>query len=217
MAGGSQNPSHWDQRYLQNDVPWDSGIASRELFRVLQDEQIAPGRAFELGCGTGTNAVSLAQRGFDVVAADFSSVAIAGARRLTERQGCDIRFVAADVCCLDALREALGAASEITDRHQFSFLFDRGCYHCVRQERLAEYLATVNWLAAPGARMLILCGNANEQRDHGPPRVTEVEIRREWDRLFAVEWIREFRFEDRGGTPGPLGWSCLLSRRDSSR
>ena len=53
MASNSRTPTHWDQRYLSGDTPWNSGIASQELARVLQEERIAPCRAVELGCGTG--------------------------------------------------------------------------------------------------------------------------------------------------------------------
>ena len=58
----------WNARYLSGELPWDSGLPSRELQRVLEEQKIAPGRALELGCGTGTNAIELARRGFDVTA-----------------------------------------------------------------------------------------------------------------------------------------------------
>ena len=60
---------------------------------------------------------------------------------------------------------------------QCSFLFDRGCYHCARRTNLPGLLETVEWLAAPNARLLMLCGNADESAEHGPPKVTEAEIR----------------------------------------
>ncbi len=213
MSGNSHSPSHWDQRYVNGDTPWNSGIVSRELARVLHEERIQPCRAFEFGCGAGTNAVALAQRGFEITAADFSPVAIGHARKLAEDVGVLVRFAATDLCQLENLRSELGSEGGAACERQCSFLFDRGCYHCVRRVNLAGYLETVAWLAAPQARLLVLCGNANDQTEHGPPRVTELEIREEWGPLFEIEWIQEFRFEDRGGTPGPRGWSCLMTRR----
>jgi len=49
---------HWDTRYREGDSPWDTGQPSGELLRVLREERIAPCRALELGCGTGTGASS---------------------------------------------------------------------------------------------------------------------------------------------------------------
>ena len=213
MSGNSHSPTHWDQRYLRGDTPWNSGLVSRELVRLLREERIAPCRAFELGCGAGTNAVFLAQQGFEVTAADFSPVAIERARTLAVEAGVSARFAAADLCCCEDLRTALGTEGAATCERQCSFLFDRGCYHCVRRVNLSGFLETVDWLAAPDARLLVLSGNANEQMEHGPPRVTELELREDWGPLFEINQIREFRFEDRGGVPGPQGWSCLMTRR----
>lgn len=216
MAGGSNSSAHWDQRYLSGDAPWNSGLVSRELARVLQEESLAPCRAVELGCGTGTNAIHLAQRGFDVLAVDCSAVAIERARQRARETQVSVTFAVSDLCELSSLRVALGHACADYER-RCSFLFDRGCYHCARRTDLAGFLETVEWLAAPQARLLMLCGNAAETVEHGPPRVTEADIRSDWSGLFDVHWIRAFRFEDRGGVPGPLGWACWMTRRSLAR
>lgn len=192
----------WDQSYRERQTPWDTGLRSRELARVLDEEPIRPGRAVELGCGTGTNAVFLAQRGFDVTGFDLSAVALDEARRKTANAGVSVEFIEADLCRLEWTGEP------------FDFLFDRGCYHCARRGDLAGYQETVRRLSRAGSRYLVLAGNAREQTEQGPPRVTEAEIRADLGGLFDVEWIREFRFEDAGGVDGPLGWSCLLVRRN---
>lgn len=214
MTGRSHISAHWDQRYLNGDAPWNSGIVSRELMRVLDEERVAPCRAVELGCGTGTNAVHLARLGFELLAADCSAVAIEQARARAHEERVTMQFVSADLCRLPDLLETLNCGRNSFEG-QSSFLFDRGCYHCARRVDLPGYLETVDWLAAPGARFLLLCGNANEQAQHGPPKVSEAEIRADWSRSFEINWIREFRFEDRGGVPGPLGWSCYMTRRSA--
>ena len=212
MAGSSISSTHWDQRYLSGDAPWNSGLVSRELVRVLEEEHLAPCRAVELGCGAGTNAVHLAQQGFEVLAVDCSSVAIERARERARESNVSLTFAVSDLCRMPDLRAAMGDSAAVYER-QCSFLFDRGCYHCARRTNLAGFLEAVEWLAAPNARLLMLCGNADELTEHGPPRVTEAEIRAEWSGLFDVNWIRPFRFEDRGGVPGPLGWACWMTRR----
>src|SRR5271167_3796183 len=47
----------WDQRYIQSDTPWDSGIPSQHLKSFLAESKVQPGRVLELGCGSGTNAI----------------------------------------------------------------------------------------------------------------------------------------------------------------
>src|SRR5438094_177897 len=85
----------WDERYQQKDTPWDTGQPSSELRLVVAEGSISPCRALELGCGTGTNAVWLAQQGFDVTALDVSPLAIARAQQRSDAVG--VRFLVADV------------------------------------------------------------------------------------------------------------------------
>jgi SAM-dependent methyltransferase len=194
--------AHWENRYQTGDTPWDTGRPSVELAMVLDSGAIQPCRAIELGCGTGTNAVYLAQRGFAVTAIDLASRAIEQAQQRARRQGVAVDYLIDDVCDLQAALDP------------FDFVFDRGCYHCARRADLHGFLETLHRVTKPETKYLLLAGNANERSDApGPPRVHEGEIRSELGGLFDVDWIRPFRFEDAGGVEGPLGWSCLLTRR----
>ncbi len=192
----------WQGKYQAKDTPWDSGLASRELQRVMAERDIQPCRAIDLGCGTGTNAVFLATRGFDVTGVDCAPLALEQARRKAEEAGVRVEWIESDV-------QHFG-----TGLQPFDLVFDRGCYHCCRRVDLEGYRATLRNVLRPGGRVLLLAGNANEQAEQGPPRVTEQEIRDELGRLIDFESIREFRFQDAGGVDGPLGWSCFGTRRD---
>ncbi len=195
--------ARWDERYRSGETPWDTGQPSSELVRVLAEEHVAPGRAVELGCGTGTNAVRLARQGFDVTAVDLSPLAVERARQRADEAGVRVRFLEADV--LQPPEELAGA---------FDFFFDRGCYHVVRRDDVRGYLATLRRLAQPGSVGLVLAGNAREPHDPGPPVVTEEEIRTELGSLFDVVQLREFRFDQtEAGGVRFLGWSCFLRRR----
>lgn len=192
----------WDERYRSGDLPWDSGLPSRELARVLDERAVAPCRAIELGCGTGTNSVLLAKRSFTVTGIDLSPTAVRSAAEKAHAAGVAVEFRAADVATLDPPAEP------------FEFLFDRGCYHCVRKDNLEGYLAAVARLTRPGARCLILAGNADEPAGAcGMPRVSAGELCSELGRLGTIEGVRPFHFEDVGGAQGPLAWSCLVRRR----
>src|SRR6266487_705965 len=120
---------HWDERYRGGDTPWDTGRASSELQRVLAEEKVPTGRAIDLGCGTGANAVWLAQQGFDVMGVDISPLAIERAAARARGAGVNCRFLIADL--RDPPPELSGP---------FDFLFDRGCYHVIRRGDVQAYL-----------------------------------------------------------------------------
>src|SRR3954463_4819979 len=90
----------WNRRYAENDTPWDMRIPSRELTRVLDNGLIRGRTALELGCGTGTNAIFLAERGFQVTAVDGAALAIEQARRLADARNVAVEWIEADVYAL---------------------------------------------------------------------------------------------------------------------
>jgi SAM-dependent methyltransferase len=194
--------ARWDERYDKCDTPWETGQPSSELQRVLAERAIPPCRALELGCGTGANAVWLAQQRFEVTALDLSTVAIDRARPRADQAGVSVQFLVADV--LNPPQDLVGP---------FDFCFDRGCYHAVRRGDVTAYLDTVRRVTRPGTLALVLAGNAREPHEPGPPVVSEEQIRAELGRVFDIVQLREFRFDqvEAVGTRF-LGWSCLLRR-----
>jgi SAM-dependent methyltransferase len=196
---------HWNKRYQEGDSPWDTGQPSGELRRVLHEEGIAPCRALELGCGTGTNAVWLAQQGFDVTAVDLAPLAIERAEARAQTAGVKVRFVKA-------------SAFELPDLGgPFPFFFDRGCYHVVRRIDAGGYVRTLERVTAPGSVGLVLAGNAREPHDPGPPVVSEAEIREELGRVFEIVRLREFRFDSAPDVGVQfLAWSCLIKRAEKN-
>jgi SAM-dependent methyltransferase len=192
--------NRWETRYQTGDTPWETGHPSTELQRVIAADKITPCATLELGCGTGGNAVWLAQHGFDVTALDISPLAVERARRRAAAAGANVRFLTADVL----------ASPDVGG--SFGFFFDRGCYHIVRDEGLAGYLGLLERAVRPGATGLVLTGNARLPRT-GPPVVSEEQIRRELGQTFEIVRLREFQFDaDSDGDPH-LGWSCLLRKR----
>ena len=192
--------ARWEERYRSGDTPWDTGRPSSELQRVIAEENIRPCRAIELGCGSGTNAVWLAQQGFDVTAVDLSSLAISRARERAAAEHAKVRFVCADVL-------------NPPDLGSYDFVFDRGCYHVVRRIDVQAYLRTLKLVTHPGTVGLVLAGNAREPHEPGPPVVEERDIRDELGPVFEIVWLREFRFDqlEEGGVRF-LAWSCFVRR-----
>ncbi len=84
----------WDERWRERDLHV-RGDASEALAAEVGDA--APGRALDLACGAGRNALWLAERGWRVTAVDFSAVALAQARRLAAERRLAVDWVEADV------------------------------------------------------------------------------------------------------------------------
>lgn len=208
----------WNQRYVDENTPWDSGMPSDHLIRILADYELSPqkvagGRVLEIGCGTGTNAIYLAEQGFQVKAVDVAPLAIDQANEKAKAAGVDVDFGVVDLLAADA-------AEKLTGGEPFSFIFDRGVYHCLRRENLDEFLTTMKGLAAPGAIYALLAGNANDPdaKEGGPPQVHAHELALELQPLFELVELRECRFggvvvED--GPVEPLAWAAVLRRRGS--
>jgi SAM-dependent methyltransferase len=193
---------NWNQRYVQNDVPWDTNQPSSELVRVLHEYKIKPGRALDTGCGTGTNVVHLASQGFDATGVDLAPAAIEAARNRAAAAGVVCRFHTADVLNLPDLGPP------------FDFLFDRGCYHAVRRIDESGVIRALERQLSESGLMLVLAGNANEENapQEGPPRVSEMELRSAF-RPFEIVHLRAFRFDPVVGQDyRPLAWSLLVRR-----
>jgi SAM-dependent methyltransferase len=193
-------PVDFAERYARRETPWDSGKPSEELLRVLDAEKFAGSSVLEFGCGTGTNAIALAQRGYHVTASDVVEQAIKVAREKARAAAVDVDFRVADT-----LKDDLGGPYDI--------LFDRGVYHCLRTVDLAKFQAFLRKTTRIGSWWLSLAGNAKEDTDPGPPVVGEEEIRAELGPLFDIIKLHEFRFTTNDDKFRPLAWSILMRRK----
>src|SRR4026207_465646 len=71
----------WNDSYASGQpLRWGSGTPDPTVVEMIEWGAIEPARALEIGCGTGTNAIYLAEHGFDVVGVDVAPVAIEKAR-----------------------------------------------------------------------------------------------------------------------------------------
>ncbi len=84
----------WDTRYSATDMMWSY---EPNVFLVPRVVGLEPGRALDLGCGEGRNALWLASQGWDVTAVDFSQVAVDRGSGWAEQRGLTVDFRVADV------------------------------------------------------------------------------------------------------------------------
>ncbi len=127
-------------RYFR--APWDTG-AREELVSLVKGGHIQPCRAIDLGCGTGTNAIYLAQHGFNVTGVDYAKAAIDIARAHARDAGVQVDFMVDD---LTNLRHATGT---------FDFLLDYGALDDLRPRQREPYLRSVVSLTHAGSQYLL--------------------------------------------------------------
>jgi len=92
--GGAGQAAEWDTRYSERDGAKWSGQPNGRLVAEVAD--LPPGRALDVGCGEGADAIWLARHGWTVTAIDISDVAVTRAREVAERAGVTVEWVAGD-------------------------------------------------------------------------------------------------------------------------
>ena len=92
--GAAAQAAEWDAKYSERDAMW-SGRPNGRLVAEVAD--LAPGRALDVGCGEGADAIWLARRGWTVTAIDISDLALGRAREAAERAGAALEWVCGDV------------------------------------------------------------------------------------------------------------------------
>jgi 2-polyprenyl-3-methyl-5-hydroxy-6-metoxy-1,4-benzoquinol methylase len=88
------NREAWDERYATEELIWK---ADPNRFLVEEADGLEPGRALDVACGEGRNAVWLASKGWPVTGVDFSHAGLAKVERLAPERGVEVTWVEADV------------------------------------------------------------------------------------------------------------------------
>ena len=140
--------------YRLGFAPWERRDVA-ESWRPLLDGPHAPmpGRALDVGCGSGGDAVYLAKRGWQVTAVDSVEKAVASAKQRAVDEGVDVQWVAADVAALGRLGLKPG----------YDLLYDFGCIHGLTDAERQGAAAGLTQLAAPGATLLITAFKAGRR------------------------------------------------------
>ena len=189
----------WDGFYQDRDkpIPFFANRPDENLAEYLARGLIRPGRALELGCGPGRNAVLLARQGFEVDAVDLSPTAVDWARERAAEAGVDVRFHCGDAFAL--------TDTELTG--PYDLVYDSGCFHHLPPHRRISYLRLLDRVLAPGGHLGLVCFASGamgselpdeefyrDTRLHGGLAYTPESLRRIFGELTEVE-LRRMRDE----------------------
>ncbi|MEI6125535.1 MAG: class I SAM-dependent methyltransferase [Pseudomonadota bacterium] len=199
----------WEQLYRDKFTPWDCKRPDSHLVEAVTNMPIKPCRALELGCGTGTNAIWLAEQGFTVIATDISETALAIAKKKKGIGKCTLLLT-------DFLEDPLPG----TD---FEFVFDLGCFHGFdKPENRDLFARRVSQCLASGGCWLNISSSADGEA-FCPRRISASDISMAVEPYFeivslAATYLDDLSKEDKealGIASGivPRAWSCFMRKR----
>jgi 2-polyprenyl-3-methyl-5-hydroxy-6-metoxy-1,4-benzoquinol methylase len=139
----------WDHFYADRSrpVPFFVAKPDESLAGYLDRGLITRGRALDLGCGPGRNALFLASHGYEVDAVDLSETAIAWGEDRAHEAGVSVRFVCGDAFQL--------ADTQLTG--PYDVVVDSGCFHHLPPHRRVSYLALLDQVLAVGGHLALTC------------------------------------------------------------
>jgi cyclopropane fatty-acyl-phospholipid synthase-like methyltransferase len=191
----------WEQLYQDKNVesmPWFNPDLDPDLDQALTKLNLHAGTALDLGTGPGTQAIALAERGFQVTATDLSGTAVQQALDKAKGKGLDISFKQDDILHSNLNQE-------------FDFVFDRGCFHVLPPERRQDYVLVVDRLIKSKGYLFLKCFSHLENSESGPYRFTPEQIKEIFSSRFNVCSVEETVYQ---GTldPLPRALFCILEK-----
>lgn len=171
---------------------WDTGISPPELMDFIATHP--PGRALDVGCGSGTNAITLAQRGWQVVGVDLAASAISIARTKARKAKVKAQFLVANVSRLANVGEP------------FNLLLDIGCFHNLTEIERIRFVKNLDNLLTPGG--FYLNYTFFKMPDNPKPGITDQDLQRLSEHLSLV-WRRDGM--DKNGRKS--AWLCWEKKR----
>lgn len=127
-------------RYL-GKPPWDTHTSPPELLEFVAHN--SAGKALDLGCGTGTNLLTLAQIGWKVSGVDYIWLAVYKARMRLKKDGIEAKVYCRDVLNIDFLEQ------------KFDLILDIGCFQGLSKNQKERYRQNLNRLLNTNGSFLI--------------------------------------------------------------
>jgi SAM-dependent methyltransferase len=192
----------WNERYKAGNLPWDTNEPDDHLVKLIGTKTILPGKALEVGCGTGTNSIWLARQGFSVLGVDIAQAAIDLANKKKNGQSLSCEFALLDFLHSNNLAQS------------YDLVFDRGCFHSFDEEkdRLLFVRHVSRVLKPNGIWVSVIGSTEGAPREMGPPRRTASDVIKAIEPELEILELRSVFFE--ANLPfTPQAWLCVARKR----
>lgn len=175
----------WDDVYKVTP-PWDIDHPQPAFESLIQNGEIMPGRALDIGCGTGENAIMLAMHGCDVTGIDLAEDAILNAKAKAIELNVKVNFAIGNVLQMDKL----------FDEGEFDIVIDSGLFHVMTDEERPVFARQVNRVLRTGGKYFMLCFSDKEPGEYElPRRASKAEIESTFSPLFNIIYIKDEVFD----------------------
>ena len=181
-------------------APWDIG-PRQELVELVESGRLKPGRAIDLGSGTASNCIFLAQHGFDVTGVDFAQAAVDLGNKRAADANVQVNFIRDDLTNLHNVRGT------------FDLLVDYGTLDDLKPPQRDRYVQNILLLTHAGTRYLLYCFEWEPRWYERPYFSGMAMLPGEVERRFAPHFDIE-RYAAESGLKGlPRGWAVYLMTR----
>ena len=192
-------PEFFDRAY-QGAPPWDVGRPQEDIVRLAQRGGFK-GKVLDIGCGSGENALFLADQGLEVLGLDRVPAAIERARAKAAARNSTAQFEVADALELGKRRK------------KYDTVLDCGLFHVLSDADREKYLKSVAAAVKHQGALHLLCFSDAEPGTDGPRRVGERELIELFNmRGWLVEEVAEARFESTMHPDGARAWLATFTR-----
>lgn len=175
----------WDEVY-KGKPPWDLDHPQPAFQALIQNGEIKPGRALDMGCGRGENAILLAMSGCDVTGIDLAENAISDAKLKAKERNVKVKFVVEDALQMDWLFE----------EGEFDIVIDSGLFHVMMDEERPVFAQQVHRVLRKGGKYFMLCFSDKEPGEYElPRRLSKAEIESTFSPLFDIIYIKDAVFD----------------------
>jgi SAM-dependent methyltransferase len=179
------------------EMPWYNPELDEDLQNALDKLGLKSGTFLDIGTGPATQANKLAERGFEVTGTDISKDAILLAKQAYKNIG----FIQDDIL-----------KTKLTKK--FDFIFDRGCFHVIDEDKREIYVKNVFSLLNDSGLLFLKCFSTKmPETGSGPHLISEQIIRDTFERHFIIEEINDTEFKNEKGPRIVKALFVIMKRR----
>ncbi len=182
---------------------WDIGRAQGELMYLVRTGEVQ-GKILDVGCGTGENALYLAEIGLPVLGIDIVPAAVKEARKRANRRGVKASFKVLNALELSSLKQC------------FDTIIDFGVFDGLADGERVDYIRGLASVISPGEALYLLGLSESEPALGDHRRISQEEIQSTFHDGWRINYIREAIYETNLHVGGMHAWLASITRLPGS-